>query len=201
MKRAAIYLRVSTLDQCPQTQVYDLRQMAKQREFTIVEEYVDHGVSGTRISRPALDRLIRDAHRGQFDVVMVWAFDRLARSVSHLIAVLDQLNDLGIEFISYREAVDTQGALGRAITIILGAIAELERSLIVERVQAGLRRARQQGRQLGRRPLPLDRAAIAQDRQRGTSVRQLACQHSTSKSTIQRILATTVPKTPVLPCN
>jgi DNA invertase Pin-like site-specific DNA recombinase len=103
---------------------------------------VDHGFCGARARRPALDRMMEDARRHKFDAVMVWACDRLARSTKHLLQVLDELNGFGIQFLSQREAIDTDGALGRAIIVIVSAIAELERSLIVERVKAGMRRAK-----------------------------------------------------------
>jgi DNA invertase Pin-like site-specific DNA recombinase len=189
VKRAALYLRVSTAEQSPESQLQDLRALAEQRGLVIVDEYTDHGVSGAKTSRPALDRLLADARRGKFDVLAIWAFDRLARSVSHLIRLLDELNDLGIEFVSFREAIDTHGPLGRAITVILGAIGELERSIIRERVCAGIRRARRQGRRLGRHPVALDRAAMVQERRQGASLRQLATRHHISKSTAQRVLA------------
>jgi hypothetical protein len=129
-----------------------------------------------------------DARRGRFDVVLVWASDRIARSVKHYLEVLDELNRLNIEFISFRENIDTSGALGRAIVVIIAAIAELERSLIVERVRAGMRRARLDGQQIGRRPLELDRVAILHDRQRGQSLRQIAKGHRISTATVQRVL-------------
>src|SRR5215470_17415937 len=155
VKRAAIYMRVSTCDQHPETQLYDLRTLAKQRGCSIVREYTDT-ISGSKCKRPGLDRLLADARRGQFDVVLVAAFDRVARSVRHFLEVLDELNLLGIEFISLRENVDTGGPLGRAMITIIGAIAELERSLIVERVKAGMRRAKLEGRRIGRTPLNID---------------------------------------------
>ena len=127
MKRAALYIRVSTLDQHPETQLHELRQFASQRGFEIVDEYTDHGISGTKARRPALDRLLTDAHRHRFDVVLVWSCDRLARSTKHFLQVLDELNDLGIQFLSQREAIDTDGPLGRAIVVIVSAVAELER--------------------------------------------------------------------------
>ena len=188
MKRAAFYLRVSTLDQHPESQLYDLEQLAAQRGFEIVHQYVDHGVSGTRTRRPALDEMMSDARRGCFDVVMVWACDRLARSTRHFLEVLDELNRLNVEFISCREQLDTAGALGRAVVVIISAIAELERSLIVERVRAGLRRARMEGRHIGRRPLELDRDAIRRDRASGRSLRELAKLYSVSRTTIERVL-------------
>jgi DNA invertase Pin-like site-specific DNA recombinase len=129
MKRAALYIRVSvsTLDQHPETQLHELRGFARQRGFEVVEEYTDHGISGTKARRPALDKLLKDAHRHRFDVVLVWSCDRLARSTKHFLQVLDELNDLGIQFLSQREAIDTDGPLGRAIVVIVSAVAELER--------------------------------------------------------------------------
>jgi DNA invertase Pin-like site-specific DNA recombinase len=187
MKRAALYLRVSTVDQHPETQVHDLRQMATQRGFEIVAEYTDR-ISGVKARRPGLDDLMRDARRGKFDVVLVWASDRIARSVKHFLDVLDELNRLNVEFVSFREQIDTGGSLGRAIVVIIGAIAELERNLIVERVKAGMRRARLEGRQIGRQPLVLDRDAISRDRQRGLSLGQLAKNYGASRATIHRVL-------------
>jgi DNA invertase Pin-like site-specific DNA recombinase len=187
MKRAALYMRVSTLDQHPETQLYDLRQMAQQRGYQIVEEYTDR-ISGAKARRPGLDALMRDARRGRFDVVLVWASDRIARSVKHFLDVLDELNRLNIEFISFREQIDTGGPLGRAVVVIIGAIAELERNLIVERVRAGMRRAKLEGRHIGRKPLVLDRDAILRDRQRGHSLSQLAKSHLVSRATIHRVL-------------
>lgn len=187
MKRAALYLRVSTLDQHPETQLYDLRQMAQQRGYQIAEEYTDR-LSGAKARRPGLDALMRDARRGRFDVVLVWASDRIARSVKHFLDVLDELNRLNIEFISFREQIDTGGPLGRAVVVIIGAIAELERNLIVERVRAGMRRAKLEGRHIGRKPLVLDRDAILRDRQRGHSLSQLAKSYLVSRATVNRVL-------------
>ena len=187
MKRAAIYMRVSTVDQHPETQLLDLRQMAAQRGYEIVHEYTDR-ISGTKAKRPGLDQMMRDARRGQFDVVLVWACDRIARSTRHFLDVLDDLNRLNIEFISFREQIDTGGPLGRAIVVIIGAIAELERSLIVERVRAGMRRAKLEGRSIGRRPLELDRQGIQRDRKQGQSLRKIAKAHLISTGTVQRVL-------------
>jgi len=187
VKRAALYLRVSTLDQHPETQLYDLQQMAQQRGYEIAEKYEDR-ISGAKARRPGLDGLMRDARRGRFDVLLVWASDRIARSTKHFLEVLDELNRLNIEFISFREQIDTGGPLGRAIVVIIGAIAELERSLIVERVRAGMRRARLEGRHIGRKPLDLDHAAICRDRCRGQSLRQIARCYRISTATVQRVL-------------
>ena len=176
MKRAALYLRVSTLDQHPETQLYE-----------IVEQYTDK-VSGAKARRPGLDEMMADARRGRFDVVVVWASDRLARSVKHFLEVLDELNHLNVEFVSFREQLDTGGPLGRAIVIIIGCIAELERSLIVERVRAGMRRAKLEGRHIGRKPLDLDRIGIQRDRTQGQSLGQLAKSYHVSRATIHRVL-------------
>jgi len=187
MKRAALYLRVSTVDQHPESQLHDLEAMAQQRGLEIVQRYEDR-VTGTRARRPGLDRMLADARRGRFEVVLVWACDRLARSVRHFLEVLDDLNRLNIEFVSFREQLDTGGALGRAVIVIIGAIAELERSLIVERVRAGMRRARLDGRRLGRPPLNIDRDALLRDRAHGCSYGQLARMHAISKASVIRLL-------------
>ena len=185
--RCAIYARVSTVEQHPETQLHDLQKLAEQRGLEVVSVYTDR-VSGAKSKRPALDQLLADAHRGKFGVVLVWAFDRLARSVKHFLEVLDELNHLNIEFISFRENIDTGGPLGRAVVVIVSAVAELERNLIIERVRAGLRRARLEGRRLGRAPLDIDRAVIRRDRERGLSLAQLARLHCISRSSVARVL-------------
>jgi len=187
MKTVALYLRVSTVDQHPETQLHDLRAMAQQRGFKIVAEYTDR-ISGTKARRPGLDDLLRDARRGRFQVVLVWASDRIARSVRHFLEVLDEFNRLSIEFVSFRESIDTGGPLGRAVVIIIGAIAELERNLIIERVRAGMRRARLEGRHIGRRPLDVDRVAVLRDRNRGDSLTSIAKTHRVSRATVSRLL-------------
>jgi DNA invertase Pin-like site-specific DNA recombinase len=192
MKRAALYLRVSTVDQHPETQLYDLRGLAAQRGFEIFNEYTDR-ISGAKAKRPGLDQLLADAHRGKFDVVLCWAFDRIARSVRHFLEVLDELNHLNIEFVSFRENVDTGGPLGRAMIIIIGAIAELERNLIIERVRAGMRRAKLEGRRIGRAPLDVDRNAILRDRSRGVSLTQLARTYQISRASVCRIIRESKP--------
>ena len=188
MKRAALYMRVSTLDQHPEMQLYDLRQLAAQRGYEIVREYSDK-ISGTKSKRPGLDQLLADARRGRFDVVVVWAFDRLARSVRHFLEILDELGHLNIEFVSFRENVDTGGPLGRAMIIIVGAIAELERNLIIERVRAGMRRAKLDGQHIGRRPLELNEDAIVRDRAQGQTLRQVARAHQISTATVRKVIS------------
>ncbi len=187
MKCAAIYSRVSTYDQHLETQILDLHQMAAQRNLEVVQEYGDK-ISGTKAKRPGLDRMMVDARRGHFDVVLVWASDRIARSVKHFLEVLDELNRLNVEYVSFREQIDTAGPLGRALVVIIGAIAELERSLIVERVRAGMRRARLEGTHIGRNPLVLDHDAIWRERCQGQSMRQIAKGHRISTATVQRSL-------------
>src|ERR1700741_2999887 len=187
MKRAVLYSRISTGDQHLETQLLDLRQMARERGLEIVREYSDV-ISGAKSKRPGLDSLMSDARRHRFDVLVVAAFDRIARNVRHFLEVLDELHHLGIEFISLRENIDTSGPLGRAMVVIVGAIAELELSLIVERVRAGMRRAKLEGRRIGRTPLQVDRAALLRDRQRGLSLNQLARAHKISKASVCRVL-------------
>jgi DNA invertase Pin-like site-specific DNA recombinase len=186
-KRAAIYTRVSTADQHPETQALDLREMAKQRGYEIVHEYSDV-ISGAKSKRPGLNALMADARRGKFDVVLVAAFDRVARSVRHFLEVLDELNHLSIEFVSFRENIDTGGPLGRAIVVIVGAIAELERNLIVERVKAGMRRAKLEGRRIGRAPLDIDREQVIRDRRSGMSLREVALRHGISRASVCRLM-------------
>src|SRR5438067_5397792 len=156
MKRVACYLRVSTNEQTVENQRNDLRAYCTARGWEHVTEYVDHGISGTKDRRPALDRLMVEVKARKVDVVVVAAFDRFGRSVRHLVEALELFRHLGVEFISLREQVDTGSALGQAIFTIIAAIAQLERSLIVERVKAGLRRARAEGKKLGRPRLQVD---------------------------------------------
>ncbi len=138
MKKVALYVRVSTKDQNPAMQVSDLRRYAQQRGFEILKEYVDIGISGTKASRPALDALMDAARKRLFDVVLVWRFDRFARSTKHLVDALHEFRGLGINFISYQEAIDTSSPMGEAMYVIIGAMAKLERDIIVERVKAGM---------------------------------------------------------------
>jgi DNA invertase Pin-like site-specific DNA recombinase len=180
-------MRVSTVDQHPETQLHDLRELARQRGFTIVREYTDR-ISGAKAKRPGLDELMRDARRRQFDVLLVWAFDRLARSTRHFLEVLDELTHLNVEFVSFRENIDTGGPLGRAMIVIIGAIAELERNLIIERVRAGMRRAKLEGRHIGRLPLDLDRESIIAARQQGHCLTEIAKMHRASRASISRVI-------------
>ena len=184
--RIALYARVSTNDkgQDPEMQLRELREYIERRGFTLAGEYVDTGISGTKDSRPELNRLMADAYKRRFDAVCVWKFDRFARSVSHLLRALETFKALGIEFISFSEQMDTSTPTGKMVFTVLGAVAELERSLIAERVRAGLRNARAKGRTLGRPKSNVDAAEVARLRGQGLSVAAVAEQLGVSVGTI-----------------
>ncbi len=154
--RVALYARVSTTDQSTDSQLLDLRRYVSERGWNIFTEYVDEGISGTKDSRPALNDLMNDARKRRFDVVLVWRFDRFARSTKHLILALEEFRNLGIDFVSYQENIDTSSPLGSAIFTIISAVAQLERDIIAERVKAGLRRAKEDGKKLGRPKASVD---------------------------------------------
>jgi DNA invertase Pin-like site-specific DNA recombinase len=187
--RAAIYARVSTANngQDPRVQTRELVEFCERRGWTLAPEYVDIGISGTKEKRPALDRLMADAHKRRFDIVIVWRFDRFARSVSHLLRALETFNALGIAFVSLSENVDTTTPTGKMIFTVLGAVAELERSLIVERVRAGLRNARAKGKRLGRPPVVVDSAKVASLRASGLSWRAVGKELGVSVRTARRM--------------
>jgi DNA invertase Pin-like site-specific DNA recombinase len=186
--RAALYARVSTTGhgQDPEMQLREQREYCQRRGWTVAGEYVDVGISGSKEKRPELDRLMADAHRRKFDVIAVWKFDRFARSVSHLLRALDTFRVLGIEFVSLSESLDTATPAGRMVFTVLGAVAELERSLIVERVKAGLRNARAKGKRLGRPRKVLPDSRITSLRARGCSWRTIAIQVGCSARTARR---------------
>jgi DNA invertase Pin-like site-specific DNA recombinase len=186
--RAALYARVSTLNKGQDTemQLRELREYVSRRGWELAGEYVDVGVSGSKEKRPQLDKLMADAKRRYCDVVVVWKFDRFARSVSHLLRALELFQSLGIEFISLTEGIDTSTPVGRMVFTILGSVAELERSLICERVKAGLRNARAKGKRLGRPRKVLPDSRIASLRARGCSWRTIARQVGASARTCRR---------------
>src|SRR6202166_2570154 len=159
-KAAAIYVRVSTPDQHVESQLYDLRELAAQRGFEVVHEYEDRGVCGKKARRPGLDALMADARRKKFSVVLVAAFDRVARSTKHFLQLIDELDSLGVVFLSRRENIDTSGPMGRLFLTLISSIAELESDLIRERVRAGMRRAKLEGRQIGRSRLDVEREQL-----------------------------------------
>jgi len=188
MKRTALYCRVSTVYQHPETQLGELRQFAANKGFQVVGEYIDHGYCGVRARRPELDRMMDDARRHRFDVLLVWSCDRLARSTKHLLQTIDELNGMGVQFLSQREAIDTEGPLGRAILVIVSAMAELERCIIIERVRAGMRRARLEGRQIGRARRDVNRDQVIRDRRSGMSLTQVAKKHGISRASVCRLV-------------
>ena len=197
----AIYCRVSTTEQSVEMQRLDLRRYCEQRGLEIFQEYTDEGVSGTKDRRPALDRLMDDARKRLFSAVLCWRFDRFARSTRHLITALDEFRHLGIEFISYQENVDTSSPLGKAMFTIVAAIAELERNIIVERIRGGIRRAREQGKRLGRRPLadPSLLRTVLQMKAQGKSIRAIAEAVKVSKSFVHKTCKNSVPQALEIP--
>ena len=184
--KAAVYSRVSTVGhgQDPAMQTRELREYCHRRGWDIFDCYVDEGVSGKKDSRPALNRLMRDAHARRFDVICCWRFDRFSRSVSHLCRALETFNALNIQFVSLCEQVDTSTPTGKLVFTILGAVAEGERNLIAERVRAGLRNARAKGKRLGRPTKTVDVDRINALRASGQSWRSIACQMKLSVGTV-----------------
>ena len=173
--RTALYARVSTNHgQDSELQLRDLREHFQRRGWEIIDEYIDNGISGAKDSRPELNRLMADAHKRRFDAVAVWKFDRFARSTSHLLRALETFQSLGIEFISLTEGIDTSTPVGKMVFTILGAVAEMERQLIRERIRAGLRNARAKGRRLGRPKTTVNVAHIGSLRRQGLSYKAIA---------------------------
>jgi DNA invertase Pin-like site-specific DNA recombinase len=189
IERVALYARVSTLaGQRPEMQLVELREYAGRRGWNVVGEYVDHGVSGTKESRPALNCLMTDAKQRRFDVIAVWKIDRFGRSLRHLVNSLAELESLGVSFVSLRDSLDLSSPAGRLMAQLLGAIAEFERSLITERVRAGIRNARNKGRTLGRPRLEVDRGRISRLRNSGASLRAISKQLGISLGSVHRAL-------------
>jgi DNA invertase Pin-like site-specific DNA recombinase len=186
--KIALYARVSTDGQNPEVQLAALRAHATQRGWEIVEEFVDHGFSGAKERRPALDRLINATWTAKFQAVLVWRFDRFARSVKHLITALEQFRSLNVNFISLQEQFDTSTPIGHAMFTIIGAMAQLERDIIRERVKAGLAQARAKGVRLGRPTVRIDPAALALLQGQGCSFPEIARQMHCSRSTVKRRL-------------
>ena len=187
--RVAIYARVSTLaGQSPQMQLDVLREYAARRELDVVAEFVDHGVSGARDQRPELDRLMSGARQRAFDMVLVYRFDRFARSVRHLVTALDEFQALGVEFVSYSESVDTSTPIGRAMFSIVAALAELERNITMERSVEGQRRARARGTHIGRPRRAVDETRVMQLRADGVSVRGVARTLGVSRTVVERVV-------------
>jgi DNA invertase Pin-like site-specific DNA recombinase len=173
--------------QDPTMQTRELREHCQRRGWTLAGEYVDVGINGSKEKRPELDRLMTEAHKRRFDVVVVWKFDRFARSVSHLLKALETFQALGIDFVSYSEQMDTSTPAGKMVFTVLGAVAELERSLIVERVKAGLRNARAKGKRLGRPQKVLDTKRITELRAQGLGWKRIAAKMGIGVGTLYRL--------------
>jgi DNA invertase Pin-like site-specific DNA recombinase len=188
-KRVALYARVSTTDQNPTMQVDELRAFAAARGWTVVGEYVDHGVSGTKERRPQLDELMRGVHRGAVDVVLVWKFSRFARSVRHLVTALEEFQALGVDFVSQSDGIDTSTPVGKMTFTIIGAIDEFFVDVLKDNTRAGLAAARRRGKRLGR---PKRRVDVDEARRllavEGTSVRAVARAMKLPLGTLQRAL-------------
>jgi DNA invertase Pin-like site-specific DNA recombinase len=189
--RVAIYARVSTAGngQSPEMQTRELRDYIDRRGWNLSGEYVDVGISGTKEKRPELDRLMADAHRRRFDCVVVWKFDRFARSVSHLLRALESFKAQGIEFVSFSEQMDTSTPAGKMVFTVLGAVAELERSLIVERVKAGLRNAKAKGKRLGRPKRVVDPRELGRLRAQGFGWKKISREMGIGVGTLYRLAA------------
>ncbi len=194
-KKVAIYVRVSTKDQSVEIQLNDLERYSKERGLSIFKVYKDNGVSGTRETRPALGELMNDAKKRKFDVVLVWRFDRFARSTKHLVNALYEFRNLSIDFISYQENIDTSSPLGEAIFTIISAMSKLERDIIVERVKGGLRKARANGKRLGRPESEVDTDKIVEYKEQGKSIREIAKEMGLSRGKVERTLKQSVTKT------
>jgi DNA invertase Pin-like site-specific DNA recombinase len=186
--RAAIYARVSTLEQHVENQLQELHTYVERRGWTVTE-FIDRGVSGAKDRRPALDEMLKLAKRRKFDVLVCWRLDRLGRNLRHLILLLDELQALGIAFVSLAEGIDATTQAGRLQLHVLGAIAEFERARIQERVVAGLARDKAQGRKLGRPERHIDSECLATVR--GLPVREAARRLGIPRTTLQRALART----------
>jgi DNA invertase Pin-like site-specific DNA recombinase len=195
--RVALYARVSTLNgQHPEMQLSELREYASRRGWEIAGEYVDEGVSGSKESRPELNRLMGDSHRRQFDMVLVWKIDRFGRSLKHLVNALADLDAYGVTFASLKDNLDLSTPSGRLMFQIIGAMAEFERALIQERVRAGLQNARRNGKQLGRPRRVVDVDGIARMKAEGHSLRDIAEKLGVGYGTVRMRLAADERKTP-----
>lgn len=193
MKTVALYARVSTADQSCDVQLAELRRYAAQR-FAVILEYIDTGVSGSQRNRPSLDRLMADARKKRFDVVLAWKFDRFARSLKHLIDSLEDFAALGIDFVSFTEGVDTTTPSGRLLFHMVGAVAQFERDLIAERVRAGIAHAKAIGKRIGRPRAEIDVEQACKLRKQNLSLRKIAKALNVPVSRVRRAL-----KKPLVP--
>jgi DNA invertase Pin-like site-specific DNA recombinase len=195
--RVALYARVSTLNgQHPEMQLAELREYASRRGWEIAGEYVDEGVSSSMESRPELNRLVSDAHRRKFDIVLVWKIDRFDRSLKHLVNALADLDAYGVTFASLRDNLDLSTSTGRLMFQIIGAMAEFELALTRERVKAGLDNARRSGKQLGRPRRVVDFDSMSRMKAEGHSLRHIADKFGVGYGTVRMRLAAGERKTP-----
>ncbi len=187
----ALYARVSTKNngQDPETQLLALREYAKARKLEVFNEYVDVGISGSKDSRPALNQLMADARKRRFDAVLVARFDRFARSTRHLVLALEEFNALGVDFISLSESVDTSTPMGKMVYVVIAAVAELERSLIRERVVMGLQRAKAQGKAIGRPPTAVDEQQVLSLRRQGLGLRAIGQLVGVARTKVLKVLS------------
>ena len=188
--RVALYCRVSTKDQNCSLQLNDLRAYCASRQLTVVREYIDAGQSGAQDSRPELNAMMSDARKRKLDMVLVWRWDRFARSTRHLLLALEEFRALKVQFVSFQEDIDTGTPIGQVLFTLIAAMAELERNLIVERVCAGIRNARAQGKQLGRRRRQVDVRRITEMQSSGMSLRQIAVEVGCGYGTVRARLQT-----------
>lgn len=187
-ERVALYARVSTLSgQNPEMQLVELREYASRRGWDVVEEYVDHGVSGAKESRPALNRLVADAKQRRFEVIAVWKIDRFGRSLRHLVNSIAELENLGVSFISLRDSIDLSSPSGVLMSQLIAAMSQFERSLIQERVRAGLQSAKRKGKRLGRRPVEVDLTQVASLRHSGASWRMIFAEMRVSVGKLYKV--------------
>ncbi len=187
--RVAQYVRVSKLDQDPTLQEHETAELVRARGWTIAETYVDHGISGAKARRPGLDKMLRDARKGRFDLVLVWRSDRLFRSLKDMVATIEELSSIHVGFVSCREPFDTTSASGRLMLHLVSAFAEFERAVLVERVRAGLAVARRRGARIGRPRVRVDLERAHELRAKGMTVRQVARELKIGAATLCRALA------------
>jgi DNA invertase Pin-like site-specific DNA recombinase len=176
------------MDQTTENQFLDLKKYCEARGWQIIAECSDEGISGAEAERPGLKQIMALARKRKFDTLLVWRFDRFARSLAHLVNSLDELRQIGVDFASYQEGVDTSTAQGRMVFGIMASLAEFEHNLIRDRIMAGLRRARAEGRRLGRQPIALDLAKVRRLKQEGRSVRQIAAEMGTGRTTVWKAI-------------
>lgn len=192
-RRIAVYARVSTRTQSTESQRMAVMDYIKARGFELYKVYEDFGVSGAKESRPSLNELMADARKRLFDAVLVFRFDRFARSTKHLVTALQEFKSLGIDFLSYSEGIDTSSPMGEFIFTIFGALAQMEREIIRERINSGLRRARANGKHLGRPPVECDIGLVYRLRGEGHSMQAIADFTGLSKSKVFSILNVSKP--------